>query len=962
MPRPYPVRVVFVHQNQSPSPNQFIQELDRVGVAASIQVAGTDAELRSQLALSPDVVLALDGGEGADVLAVQRIVAETAGSTPVIAIALKRDEERAVECLRSGIAEYLFEDQLARLGILVARLMDAGQGSSSLVGWKSGAFLRDLLHNRRPDDLPNHAHRILDQVLSSLEEVIIVQSPQSRVIEECSAAVKRVLGFEPEEVIGTTTEIFFESHEAFRELGKDILAELDRGGVYTGEQWLRRKDGRRICVDVTVTEIRSSENERIAMVGSIRDITARKRTEADLVERERQLEQIIQQMPTPIAIGHVDGVIQMVNRAFLDLFGISNPAQFVDHFNPLSDTFVASKGLTDLVARAAQGETVFVSDVQLVPDPSWSARYGKGIEYPISAEITFFPVLRESGEVWRIVSIWNDTTERKQAEKEMQRRLKELQALQSVALAGAEATCLNELVVRVSQIVGEQIYTDSFGIALIDQEKSVINCHFVSSLDPQEPYFPLRLDQGVVGRVARTGIPSIVPDVRGDPDYLERYPAVRAELAVPITKGDRVIGVINVENQRVNSVDQSDLEYLITMAGELGNAVEKVRLQEQTQRQLERLTALRKIDESILASPDLEHTLDVLIYEITSLLHVDGAGFLLYDPTTDLLRVTFERGMFGALKRPLILKMGESHSGRVALERKMEFIPDLRVIHDELTANIDEIGEDFTSFLAMPLIAKDELKGVLELFSRAPLDLDPDWMSFLEALAGQAAIAIDSAMLFREQNQTNERLIHAYDATLDGWSHALDLRDKETEGHSYRVAELTLKLAVQLGVPESQIAHIRRGAQLHDIGKMGIPDSILLKPGPLTEDEWAIMRQHPLYALDMLYPIEFLQPALDIPYCHHEKWDGTGYPQGLKGTEIPLAARIFAVVDVWDALTSNRSYRPAWSATQALKYIREQAGKHFDPQVVDEFLKLVGENVVPQRPASRDYHFIAMDD
>jgi PAS domain S-box-containing protein len=955
MPNLYPVLVVFAHTNHSSKLDRLIPELERAGFPAPIRVVGSEAELCSQLELSPDAVLALDDGLSSDALVVQRFVAETGGSTPVIAIALHRDEARAAECLRCGVAEYLYEDQLVRLPIVLARCQGAG-------GKKPGDNSSTLLLHPLRDQPSSHAHRILDQVLASLEEVIVVQSPLTRVIVECSAGVKRVFGFNPEEVIGTTTEKFFDSHEEFVEVGQKIREALDQGGAYNGEQWLRRKDGRKICVDVTITEMRDTQNVRIAVVGSIRDVTARKQAEAALVERERQLEQIIQQMPTPVAIGSVDGVIQMVNRAFLELFGISDPAQFIDHFNPLNDTFVASKGLTEFVARAAQGETVFVPDIQLAPDSAWSARYGRGIGKPVTAEITLFPVLRESGEVWRIVSIWNDTTERKQAEKEMQRRIKELQSLQSIALAGAVATCLDELVVRVSQIVGEQIYTDSFGIALIDQAKSVLNCHFVSSLDPQEPYFPIRLDQGVVGRVARTGIPSVVPDVRSDPDYLERYPAVRAELAVPITKGDRVIGVINVENKQVNSVDESDLEYLVTMAGELGNAVEKVRLQEQTQRQLERLTALRKIDESILASPDLEHTLDVLIDEITSMLHVDGAGFLLYDPPTETLRVTFERGMFGALKRPLILKMGESHSGKVALERKMEFIPDLSVLDDELTANIVEIGEDFSSFLAMPLIAKDELKGVLELFSRAPLNLDPDWMSFLEALAGQAAIAIDSAQLFREQHQMTERLIHAYDATLDGWSHALDLRDKETEGHSYRVAELTLKLAVQFGVPESQIANIRRGAQLHDIGKMGIPDSILLKPGPLTEEEWAIMRQHPLYALDMLYPIEFLQPALDIPYCHHEKWDGTGYPQGLKGTEIPLAARIFAVVDVWDALTSNRSYRPAWSATQALKYIREQSGKHFDPQVVEEFLKLVGESAVPQRPASRDYLFIAMDD
>jgi putative two-component system response regulator len=189
--------------------------------------------------------------------------------------------------------------------------------------------------------------------------------------------------------------------------------------------------------------------------------------------------------------------------------------------------------------------------------------------------------------------------------------------------------------------------------------------------------------------------------------------------------------------------------------------------------------------------------------------------------------------------------------------------------------------------------------------------------------------------------EANTQLLSAYEATIEGWSHALDLRDRETEGHSRRVTELTAKLAQALGMRNNEIMHIRRGALLHDMGKIGVPDSILHKPDKLTDEEWTVMRQHPQLVYDMLYPIEYLRPALEIPFCHHEKWDGTGYPRGLKGEEIPIAARLFAVVDVWDALTSDRPYRPAWSEAEALTYIREQSGRHFDPQVVELFFKLV---------------------
>jgi HD-GYP domain-containing protein (c-di-GMP phosphodiesterase class II) len=181
-------------------------------------------------------------------------------------------------------------------------------------------------------------------------------------------------------------------------------------------------------------------------------------------------------------------------------------------------------------------------------------------------------------------------------------------------------------------------------------------------------------------------------------------------------------------------------------------------------------------------------------------------------------------------------------------------------------------------------------------------------------------------------------LMLAYDSTLEGWSQALDLRDKETEGHTRRVTVATARLAQQMGLGAGELVHVKRGAMLHDIGKMGIPDSILLKPGPLTEEEWKVMRLHPVYAYKMLSPIPFLRPAIDIPYCHHEKWDGSGYPSGLKGEEIPLAARIFMVVDVWDALRSDRPYRRAWSEEKVRGYIGKLAGTHFDPDVVQAFL------------------------
>ena len=184
----------------------------------------------------------------------------------------------------------------------------------------------------------------------------------------------------------------------------------------------------------------------------------------------------------------------------------------------------------------------------------------------------------------------------------------------------------------------------------------------------------------------------------------------------------------------------------------------------------------------------------------------------------------------------------------------------------------------------------------------------------------------------------------AYDETLNAWATALALRDKETAGHSHRVSDLSLRLAKVMGISETQMLHIRRGTLLHDVGKMGVQDTVLLKAGQLTDAEWVQMRQHPLIAYELLKPISFLEKSLDIPYCHHERWDGTGYPRGLKGEEIPLTARIFAVVDVYDAMTSDRPYRRAMPIAEVLEYIQLQSGAIFDPHVVKAFLEMMKQN------------------
>lgn len=446
---------------------------------------------------------------------------------------------------------------------------------------------------------------------------------------------------------------------------------------------------------------------------------------------------------------------------------------------------------------------------------------------------------------------------------------------------------------------------------------------------------------GISGHVIATGEPYVSADVRTDPHLVNLAPfaGVHSVACVPLIAGTQTIGALWAGRHTPLLADE------VRLLGAIGNmaatAIHRTTLHEQTERQVHRLTTARTIDRAITSNLDLRMILKLLAEEAATVMEVDGAAVLLLRPDLMALEPAANSGVPFLANPALCIPLVATPAGQAVLQRRAVAISDLSQAPAGLARAMEQAG--FVAYLAVPLIAKGQVKGVLELFGRTPLSTEPDWREFLDGLAAQAAIAIDNAEMFETLQRSHLELAFAYDATLEGWGRALDLRDRETEGHTRRVTELTLRLARDLRIPEPEIVHVRRGALLHDIGKMGVPDAILLKPGPLNDDEWETMRRHPALARDMLAPIPFLRPALDIPYCHHERWDGSGYPQGLAGEHIPPSARIFAVVDVWDALRSDRPYRRAWSEEKALAYIREQAGKHFDPEVTRRFLDLPAE-------------------
>jgi len=521
-------------------------------------------------------------------------------------------------------------------------------------------------------------------------------------------------------------------------------------------------------------------------------------------------------------------------------------------------------------------------------------------------------------------------------------RLRELQAIAAVSAALSAASTRAEMYAAILDQLGTQLALDGAAIEILDPASGDLTTELGRGVWASVTGVRIPRGEGLSAQVLATGKPYLNNDARNDPRLWrpEAFGDCRAAAGVPMRIGSQTLGLLWIASRR--ALTEDDLRLLTAIADIAANALHRAALHEQTERQVRRLSTLRAIDRVITSSFDVRVTLGVILEHALAELGVDAVSVLVRHPHLHTLEHVASRGFRTRAIERTRLRVGESFAGRAALERQIVHVPDLVAqangfIVKELAA------EGYTEYYGVPLIAKGNVVGVMEIFNRAPLPRDEEWRAFCETLASQAAIAIDNARLFIDLQRSHTDLMLAYDATIEGWSRALELRDKETEGHTERVTEMTLALARAFGIGEEEITHIRRGALLHDIGKISIPDAILLKPGKLTDEEMALMREHPRRAYEMLLPIEYLRPALDIPYCHHERWDGTGYPRGLKGEDIPLAARLFAIVDVYDALTSDRPYRKAWSRDDALEYIRQQAGVCFDPRVVEMFLRMVTE-------------------
>lgn len=429
-------------------------------------------------------------------------------------------------------------------------------------------------------------------------------------------------------------------------------------------------------------------------------------------------------------------------------------------------------------------------------------------------------------------------------------------------------------------------------------------------------------------------------DVNQDSHYKDIVPEIRSGLYVPIMVGEHSIGVISLESDEWGFFSEADERLVTTLAAQAGIALENARLFEQTMTRLKNIESLRQIDRAISSNFDMKSTLAIIAETAQSQLKVSAVDILLFNQHSQMLSYVYGQGFRSSKVRGVHLNMKNSLAGEVVKGLKMVQIVDLKGANSASQPENFE-SEGFVSYIGVPLMAKGKVNGVLEVFDRTWGKRDREWIDFLEAFAHQAAIAIDNSGLFENLQRLNVEIASAYDATIETWAQTLEIRDKAFLGHARRVMKMSVKIASAMGLSGEAISQVRHGVMMHDIGMLGIPEHILLKPGKLTASEWETVRQHPRIAYDLLSQLPKWRQALVIPYSHHEKWDGSGYPQGLKNDIIPLGARICAVTDVYDTLQMERSYRPAWDKTRAAQYIREAAGSHFDPEVVRVFFAMI---------------------
>lgn len=846
-------------------------------------------------------------------------------------------------------------------------------------GFRVGTIVRDIT----AEVLTRQRVLLQSQALEASANAIVITSPTGT-IAWCNPAFTTLTGYTIEEALGKNPRQLVWSGRQERSFYQHMWSTIRSGKVWKGSLINRKKDGSLYHEEMTITPVFDRQQQISHFIAVKEDVTLRKQAEERLERLAKRLK-LLTEASKEFAI-HLDR--QQLAERTLDFFLENLDCRFASLYQ------LEIQNLTFWAARHRAGSQLAGLEIyadsyaqhllQAVKTGRIVSSLGPAeAEHPASAPLApggafvAAPIQGGASVLGAALLVYEDVSAFDEADLEIIRLTSEVMAsslenirlmrlaqdsYHKLGLVYDAGLAINSVLDRQTQLeyllklAKEALRAGQAVFFLYEPNENQLV--FVSEFGSGE-LFPTNLS-GLTIPVSSRGSGtawaaahhrSVIYNKRLESDaYLRRAPQAQSMLAAPVERDSKLLGMILVAAPQPEAFDAQDEQMLGLFANQAAVALENSHLYEEGQWNIRRLQAQHKIEQAIAANLSLDAVLNSVLEQLESVLDVRAAQVLLLEPQSLQLYPAAGRSQSGSFEN------GRPEGPRQTLPHEA-LIKRVRVSLQDPDGTLFPQSERWQSgaaepysYFAVPLIGNEEIKGVLEVYAPTNAASGPGWLQLLDTIALQTASAIQNAQLHQQLSSTGQSAIQAFDRVIQGWSQALDLREGETTGHHTRVTEMAALLGSRLGMSEEQLVHLRRGAQLHDIGRLAIPERILQKEGALDEDEWAQIREAPVHAQRLLGDNSFLQPAMEIPYCHHERWDGSGYPRGLKGEEIPLSARIFSVVDVWEALTSERYYRPAWTPEGARDYIQGKAGILFDPAVVRAFVELIDTQELGREP------------